>query len=197
MSNIALIPVFGTSFTVYVPIVMTLVALMTVFDVYARVLKVVGIESDDAIRNNNCLCTFWWSKRAMVPLNEEDLERFESGKKLVASALRSMAAQQSVVSTQSSTPSVSSNNLHRLGIESSMDRDRMLKNPMRSNLDEKNGLKFDFLGKKVVKESDGSQQMFVDASRQRGDISNNNFGLDDESEEQPYYGGRYSNLGRS
>jgi hypothetical protein len=47
VENIQVVPVFGTSFTVYVPIIMVLVALITLFDVFGRTLAFLGIESDD------------------------------------------------------------------------------------------------------------------------------------------------------
>jgi hypothetical protein len=50
VENIQVVPVFGTSFTVYVPVIMVLVALVTLFDVFGRVLALLGIESDDCGR---------------------------------------------------------------------------------------------------------------------------------------------------
>lgn len=47
VENIQVVPVFGASFTVYVPIIMVLVALISLFDVFSRVLAFLGIESDD------------------------------------------------------------------------------------------------------------------------------------------------------
>jgi hypothetical protein len=40
MKNIELIPVFGTSFAVYIPLIMILMALLTLFDGYGRLVKV-------------------------------------------------------------------------------------------------------------------------------------------------------------
>lgn len=90
MSNMTMVPVFGTSFQVYIPIVTILVSLATVFNVNARVLRLVGVESDDLyVKSFNCspCCR----SRTKVALDDEDQERYELGKKLVASELRSSA----------------------------------------------------------------------------------------------------------
>lgn len=44
-----MVPVFGTSFTIYVPIVMILIAIITFFDGFARILNLLGIESEESI----------------------------------------------------------------------------------------------------------------------------------------------------
>jgi len=80
MSNITIVPVFGTSFTVYVPIVMIAVALMTLFNVLARLLRLIGLDAEDA-GTPSCyetLCGCFRSSRTVV-LGEDDLERYESG----------------------------------------------------------------------------------------------------------------------
>jgi hypothetical protein len=90
MSNMTMVPVFGTSFQVYIPIVTILVSLATVLNVNARVLRLIGVESDDLyVKTFNCspCCR----SRTKVALNDEDQERYELGKKLVASELRSSA----------------------------------------------------------------------------------------------------------
>ena len=48
MSNITIVPVFGTSFTVYMPIIMIVVALMTLFNVFTRLFRLIGVEGEDA-----------------------------------------------------------------------------------------------------------------------------------------------------
>ena len=83
MSNITLIPVFGTSFIVYVPILIIFIALITLFNCMSRLLRFVGVESEDAFSVNRC-CT---SKI----LSDEDSILYDSGKKLVSSAQRLMA----------------------------------------------------------------------------------------------------------
>jgi hypothetical protein len=90
MSNMTMVPVFGTSFQVYIPIVTILVSLATVLNVNARVLRLIGVESDDLyVKSFNCspCCR----SRTKVALHDEDQERYELGKKLVASELRSSA----------------------------------------------------------------------------------------------------------
>jgi hypothetical protein len=86
------VPVFGASFVIYVPIVMIVVALVTLFNGFTRIMRLIGVESDDAGGSCiSCLCSCIRPGRA-VAMSEEDAERFEAGKKLVASELR-LAAQ--------------------------------------------------------------------------------------------------------
>ena len=111
-----MVPVFGTSFQVYIPIVMILVALMTILNVHARVLRLIGVESDDSFVQMGgfnftlkcCNC----NTRTKVALSDEDLERYEAGKKLVSGELRSAALAHSAshnsihMTTQLSTKSM-------------------------------------------------------------------------------------------
>ena len=116
MSNMATVPVFGTSFTVYVPIVTILVSLMTVMNVNARVLRFVGVESEDLYIQSNG-CTACWRTRTQVALNDEDQERYELGKKLVASELR--AEHSSKTSLNTSSHSNKSRNGSRVSLDGS------------------------------------------------------------------------------
>jgi len=84
MSNITLIPIFGSSFIVYVPILIIFIALISLFNCMSRLLRFVGVESDDSFSSSKC-CS---NKNIM---NEEDQNLYESGKKLVNSAIRLMA----------------------------------------------------------------------------------------------------------
>lgn len=83
MSNITLIPVFGSSFIVYVPILIIFIALITLFNCTSRLLRFVGVETDDAFGYNRCC--------SGKILSEEDQILYDSGKKLVSSAHRLMA----------------------------------------------------------------------------------------------------------
>jgi len=49
MKNSELIPVFGASFAIYIPLVMLLIALITLFDGYARIIKLLGVEMEDNV----------------------------------------------------------------------------------------------------------------------------------------------------
>lgn len=73
MQNIELVPVFGTSFQVYVPLFMIIVALMTFFNVFSRLLNLVGVESDDAVGALPCSCWGSWN------LDSEDTAALVSG----------------------------------------------------------------------------------------------------------------------
>lgn len=49
MSDMSTIPFFGTSFTVYAPLVILAVCLFTLCDVYPRILRFLGIDHEDAL----------------------------------------------------------------------------------------------------------------------------------------------------
>ena len=110
MSNIKLIPVFGTTFTVYMPIIMAFMAIMTLFNVFTRFMKIMGIESDDMDGNvcNELISCFTCSSKSVIKFTSpEELERVEAGKKLVQADLR-VILQTSSVHSQSSVHSHSS-----------------------------------------------------------------------------------------
>ena len=83
MSNIAIVPLFGTSFTVYTPVIMIIIALMTLFNVYGRVLRMFGFDSEELI--GAALPCF---SNGKIELSEEDKEVAEAGKKLVDAQIR-------------------------------------------------------------------------------------------------------------
>lgn len=83
MSNMNTIPVFGKSVTVYVPIIMILVALITLFNGYGRLIKYIGMETEDSlVTGAGIFC-------ASV-LSEDDVAQLEAGKRLISSATRGM-----------------------------------------------------------------------------------------------------------
>lgn len=49
MSDMSTIPFFGTSFTVYAPLVIVAVCLFTLCDFYMKILRFVGIEHEDSL----------------------------------------------------------------------------------------------------------------------------------------------------
>ena len=98
-----MVPVFGTSFTVYIPLVMIVVSLLTALNVNARILRFIGVESDDAFVQSDNPFTLCWRTRTKVALNDEDQERYEMGKKLVTSALRSKASARSTANSSRSS----------------------------------------------------------------------------------------------
>eukprot|EP00581_Thalassiosira_minuscula_P015993 CAMPEP_0183720370 /NCGR_PEP_ID=MMETSP0737-20130205/12997_1 /TAXON_ID=385413 /ORGANISM="Thalassiosira miniscula, Strain CCMP1093" /LENGTH=678 /DNA_ID=CAMNT_0025950217 /DNA_START=368 /DNA_END=2404 /DNA_ORIENTATION=- len=49
MSDMSTIPFFGTSFSVYAPILILVVCLFTLCDVYPRILRLLGVEHEDAL----------------------------------------------------------------------------------------------------------------------------------------------------
>lgn len=49
MSDMATIPFFGTSFSVYAPLLIVLVCALTLFDCYPKLLHWLGIEHEDAL----------------------------------------------------------------------------------------------------------------------------------------------------
>ena len=52
MRNMSIVPLFGTSFTVYTPVIMIIVAMITFLNFYSRVLRVMGLEHEDAISSS-------------------------------------------------------------------------------------------------------------------------------------------------
>jgi nitrogen fixation/metabolism regulation signal transduction histidine kinase len=82
MQNIELIPVFGNSFTVYVPIIMSVVALITLFDGLSRILKLFGIETEDSVQS---VCLF------SNTLSEEDEEKIKNGTAIILAELKQEA----------------------------------------------------------------------------------------------------------
>ena len=75
--------VFGSSFTVYVPAIMTLVALITLFDGFTRILLLFGIESEHSPAP--CKCS-----RKGIPSPEED-EKLRAGQSLIMNELKKNA----------------------------------------------------------------------------------------------------------
>jgi hypothetical protein len=53
MKNITIIPLFGTSFNVYSPVIMILVALTTFLNLYSRILRLLGFDHEDALSHTN------------------------------------------------------------------------------------------------------------------------------------------------
>ena len=49
MSDMSTIPFFGTSFTVYAPLVIVAVCLFTLCDFYMKILRFVGIDHEDSL----------------------------------------------------------------------------------------------------------------------------------------------------
>jgi hypothetical protein len=197
MSNMTLIPVFGTSFTVYVPLVMILVAFITMVNGYARILRVIGIESDDSYRQSNvsslfCCFNCCIGRSRPVPLNDEESERYEAGKKFVAIELKAQAQsalksknvrQNSSISSNMNDLSHNSSTRSSISLDCINTKDVSINNPIwntnirnKSNNDNTNILKNDKLESiEFTKISD--------------------FGLDDDEEvQEPYYGGRYANV---
>ena len=83
MSNIAIVPLFGTSFTVYTPIIMIIIALMTLFNVYSRVLRIFGFESEELIGPSfPCLTN------STFTLSKEDEDLAAAGKKLIEAQIK-------------------------------------------------------------------------------------------------------------
>eukprot|EP01036_Dinobryon_divergens_P028351 gene28351-37283_t len=82
MQNMETVPVFGASFTVYVPIVMVLVALITLFDGLPRILKLIGVETEDSPTLSGC----WATKNGLLAV--EDEERIRLGKAVIMSEIK-------------------------------------------------------------------------------------------------------------
>jgi hypothetical protein len=89
MDNIQVIPFFGTSFTTYVPILMIIIAFITLFDLLARILQLFGIESEESD-----IQPFSWFKSATDRgMSTELLEKFNTGKLIVTAEIRQLESQ--------------------------------------------------------------------------------------------------------
>ena len=84
-NNVNVVPVFGTSFQVYMPICMVIVALFTFFNVMSRLFALIGIETEEG-KGDVCWSTL--NKDGQRILNEEDAEKYDSGKSLILAELR-------------------------------------------------------------------------------------------------------------
>ena len=49
MSNMSTVPFFGTSFSFYAPLMIAIVCSITLYNVYPRLLSILGIDHEDAI----------------------------------------------------------------------------------------------------------------------------------------------------
>jgi hypothetical protein len=89
MDNIQVIPFFGTSFTTYVPILMIIIAFITLFDLLARILQLFGIESEES----DIQPFSWFKSTADRGMSTELLEKFNTGKLIVSAEIRQLESQ--------------------------------------------------------------------------------------------------------
>jgi hypothetical protein len=87
MENIQIIPVFGKSFTFYVPILMIIMALITLFDLFARILQLAGIETEES-----SVKPFSWFL-GQGELTGELLEKYNAGKLMIENEIRRLENQ--------------------------------------------------------------------------------------------------------
>jgi hypothetical protein len=110
LSDITIIPVFGASFTVYVPIVMIIIAIISLFNGFSRFLSIIGMESEDNLDSDvefiNSICC---SKNNIDDTN--DNEKLKNGKRLVENAFRKHNGLVSNKDKDCKTPSIA---LHKL-----------------------------------------------------------------------------------
>ena len=69
----------------YVPLVMVIVALMTLFDGLPRLLKLIGVETEDSPALSACSC-LWASKDGLLAV--EDEEKIRLGKSIITSEIK-------------------------------------------------------------------------------------------------------------
>jgi hypothetical protein len=78
MADMEIVPLFGSSFSVYAPIITAIVGFITFFNIYGRLLKCFGIQDEDSVTIGECCGR----------MNDEDKAEIETGKKLVTGQLR-------------------------------------------------------------------------------------------------------------
>ena len=93
MNNIQIVPVFGTSFTTYVPMVMVMVALLTFFNTLSRVLHMIGVDSDETTNSAAPRCCSF--RKEDHALSAEEQEKVDLGKRLIG-----LGAKQAALSRQ-------------------------------------------------------------------------------------------------
>lgn len=117
MENIEIIPVFGTSFTVYVPILMSIIALITLFDGFSRICRMLGIESEDTwlliANEHKPSVSQRHGQSPQLTEEQEDsrkelLEKLQAGQAIVNNELKQMNKQLQQLQNQQRLPSSSS-----------------------------------------------------------------------------------------
>ncbi|RYH13071.1 hypothetical protein EON65_36555 [archaeon] len=142
MQNIEIIPVFGTSFTVYVPILMTIIALITFFDGLPRMLAFLGVDSEESVYGaGNCL-SCWPNKVSGNEMDAGLLEKYNSGKQVVANELRQAAQRQENFNrsrTVLNSKSTSQENMNStaLGTNPIVMKESVVRSPFLSSLSDK------------------------------------------------------------
>jgi len=111
MQNIDLIPVFGTSFAVYIPLIMLIVALLTLFDGFGRIVKVLGIEWEDASSDSHnglsCTCR---NRDQEIALDPQLQEKIRTGKLIVSNEVKQRRANDLMSDSRSGRTANGSNN---------------------------------------------------------------------------------------
>lgn len=142
MQNIEIIPVFGTSFTVYVPIIMIIIALITFFDGLPRMLAFLGVDSEESVYGaGNCL-SCWPNKVSGDEMDAGLLEKYNNGKQIVANELRQAAQRQenfnrSRTVLNSKPTGQNSTNSSSLGSVPIVMKESVVRNPFLSSLSDK------------------------------------------------------------
>ena len=95
MSNIQLIPVFGTSFVIYVPIIMILLSLITFFNGFSRFLKIIGVETVESTSRPCFSCR-------KIEIAEEDNERYKNGKALILREFKRLKINHNIITDNTS-----------------------------------------------------------------------------------------------
>lgn len=122
MRHINIIPLFGTNFSTYVPLTMIVIALLTFFDSFERVVKFLGIEMEESVAMYGAV--WCCGKYDTAGMNPEMQEKIKTGKILVANEIKHRLASHPSSSTVDSdaagtSGNSSSTNLHRKGGSSS------------------------------------------------------------------------------
>ena len=85
LKSMQIVPLLGSSFAVYAPVITVIIGAFTLFDGCGRILKMMGIDHEDAVSTGLCC----WKK-----LDSHDEEKMEEGKKLVAGQMSLIAPSQ-------------------------------------------------------------------------------------------------------
>lgn len=123
MSNIQLVPLFGTSFTVFVPMLMILFAIFTSLNLLPRMLSWIGVETEDPVGGPMFPCLDWFSPTP--PLSGDDLLKYESGRLIVINELKQASLLKMIASGGNATGSVGGGiNMSRGGLTAPLSSSR-------------------------------------------------------------------------
>ena len=221
MNNSELIPVFGASFAIYIPLVMLLIALITLFDGYARIIKLLGVEMEDNVTSYNgftldsllwCLRRGGGHQHSAVEADPELDEKLRLGKIIITKELKRLNEPVEADITFSDSASSTGNSLkgNSKGLKEVLMKKYAPVEPDDDYLDERIDASFDEDEDSFASRTDFNSNAFYKSafSRSTGEstitsplyktnASRTNgdlFSISHDNSEKTLYGGRYADV---